>query len=260
MPLQTAHKPKQSLGQNFLVDPNVANNIVGAFDLDVADTVLEIGPGPGALTERLLPRVNRLIAVEIDRNLAAALQDRFGQEPNFELHNMDFLKFDPEGFDYPALRIVGNIPYNITSPILFKVLDIRRRVKDLTMLIQKEVALRAVAAPNTKDYGILAIMSQAFSEVELLLNVPRTVFRPRPKIDSALVRWTFTDKISRNLHDPDLFKTIVKQAFGQRRKMLRNTLKSYYMTNPDLWDFTLRPEQIPVTDWIELANRLHALK
>ncbi len=253
-------KPKQSLGQNFLVDANVANNIVDAFNLSNTDTALEIGPGPGVLTQRILTRIKKLIAVEIDGPLAESLNLRFGDLSSFVLHHCDFLKFDMGLVPESDIRVIGNIPYNITSPIFFKVLEARNKVRDLTMLIQKEVAIRIVSKPNTKEYGIMAVMSQAYADVEILMHVPKTVFRPRPKIDSSLVRWTFHDKFAKDIENPVLFNALVRQAFGQRRKMMRNTLKEYYEQDPELWDFTKRPEQLSVIDWIELSNRIHSMQ
>ncbi len=252
-------KPKQSLGQNFLVDSNVARKIVQCLDLNADDVVLEIGPGMGVLTRMIQPLVKKVIAVEIDGNLAARLKTEFASLENCEIVHEDFLKYDLDGLLEKNIRVVGNIPYNITSPILFKIMDYPGRFRDLTMLVQKEVALRVVSSPNTRDYGILAVQSQAVAQVEILMHVPATVFAPKPKVESSLIRWTFTEEPIKNLINRQVFKTIVRQAFGKRRKMLRNSLKDIFDIAPEIIDFTRRPEQLSITEWIDLANKINEL-
>jgi 16S rRNA (adenine1518-N6/adenine1519-N6)-dimethyltransferase len=253
--------PKQSLGQNFLIDPNVARNIVAAMQLTKEDSVLEIGPGLGVLTVLVQPLAGKFVAVEIDKKLAAMLKANFLQCPNFELIEGDFLQLDFDQWEAESnWRIIGNIPYHITSPILFKVLDARERVQDITLLIQKEVAQRMVAAPSTKEYGILAIISQTFADVKTLLQVQRTVFKPQPKVDSSLVRWSFTDKRSKLIEDNNLFRKAVRQAFGQRRKMLRHSLRrAFSLDGLSAQELTSRPEQLSIAEWIDLSNRLRLL-
>ncbi|HPG40081.1 MAG TPA: 16S rRNA (adenine(1518)-N(6)/adenine(1519)-N(6))-dimethyltransferase RsmA [bacterium] len=252
-------KPKQSLGQNFLVDANIARKIVQSLDLNADDVVLEIGPGMGVLTRLIQPLVKKVIAVEIDGNLAARLKSEFAATNNCDIIHQDFLKYDLAGLAATNLRIVGNIPYNITSPILFNAMEHREKIRDLTMLVQKEVALRVVSKPGAKEYGILAVQSQAVARVEILMHVPATVFAPRPKVESSLIRWTFTDELAVNIQNGQVFKNIVRQAFGKRRKMLRNSLKDIYDSAPDLTDFTRRPEQLTITEWIELANKVNTV-
>lgn len=252
------HKPRKSLGQNFLIDRNILNQIVGNLNLTSDDHVLEIGPGTGFLTELIQPLVQNLIAVEIDNNLVPHLMTRFAGACNFRLVHQDFLKVDlrklaGEG----CLRIVGNIPYHITSPILFKVFANRQAVDDLTLLIQREVAKRVVAAPHCKEYGILSVFSQAYAEVKILMHVPRTVFRPRPKVDSSLVRWSLNEIRSARLKNESVFRDIVRKAFGQRRKMLRKSLRAQYSIDAvSGFDFRRRPEQLTVDEWIDLANSI----
>ncbi|MBN1464961.1 ribosomal RNA small subunit methyltransferase A [candidate division KSB1 bacterium] len=247
-------RAKQSLGQNFLVDENMARKIVDCIDPRPDDIMLEIGPGQGVLTRLLQPRVNRLVTVEIDQRFYDLLETRFQQADNFELVKNDFLKVDLNEFGSDRMRVVGNIPYNITSPILFKIFAQRQLVKDLTLLVQKQVGNRVVAKAGCKEYGILAVFSQAFADVDMLLHVPPTVFQPRPKIDSALIRWIFTNERAKKIKDEAFFRAIVKQAFGMRRKMLRNSLKEYALMTS--YDFTRRPEQLRVDEWIDLANEL----
>lgn len=252
-------KPKQSLGQNFLTDRNVALKIVDSLQLDNDDTVLEIGPGKGVLTKIVQPVVKKLIAVEIDKNLAGQLEEQFDSCPNCRIVQCDFLKYNFADFDEKNIRVIGNIPYNITSPILFKIIENRGIVQDLTMLIQKEVAQRIVSRPNTKDYGILAVFSQVFAEVKILMHVPRTVFSPKPKVESSLVQWVFNERFAHDITDMVLFKKIVRQAFGKRRKMLRNSLREFFELDQNIFDYTKRPEQLDIHEWIYFANKIKAI-
>ena len=248
-------RAKQSLGQNFLVDENMARKIVDCIAPQADDIMLEIGPGMGMLTQYLQPRAKQLFAVEIDQRLYNNLLQQFSDTKNFTLIEADFLKLDiGELAKNYKIRIIGNIPYNITSPILFKSIESRSRIKDLTLLVQKEVGMRIVSKPNSKDYGILAVLSQAVADVDLLLKAPPTVFQPRPSVDSALIRWRFKDVATKHIRDEAFFKSLVKQAFGKRRKMLRNSLKEF--AGKTSFDFTRRPEQLSVEEWIELANEL----
>lgn len=250
-------KPKQSLGQNFLVDQNIAENIIDAIGPQKDDYVIEIGPGYGILTRELLKRTDHLTAIEIDRRLAEKIETEFELGDHFKLIHKDFLKVDLEELAARnKLRVLGNVPYNITSPIMFKVLESRSVVHDLTMLIQTEVANRVVAEPNCKDYGILAVVSQAYADCKKLLNVPRTVFHPKPKIESTLINWTFTDERSKRIKDHEFFRTVVRKAFGQRRKMLRKSLKEILVDKETSFDDTLRPEHLSVEDWITFTNEL----
>ena len=252
-------RAKQSLGQNFLVDDNMAQKIVDAIAPQQDEVLLEIGPGLGMITKLLQQRAKHLFAVEIDQRFYDDLLHKFGDKDNFTLVQNDFLKVDiGEIAGNDKLRIVGNIPYNITSPILFKVIENRSKVTDLTLLLQKEVGQRVVSPHNSKDYGILAILSQSVADVKRLLNVPPTVFQPRPVVDSSLIQWRFTPKRSNQIKDEYFFRTIVKQAFGKRRKMLRNSLSEFI--GKSSFDFTRRPEQLSVDEWIQLADELSPLK
>ncbi len=251
-----SYAPKQSLGQNFLKDQNTTRNIVKALNFTSSDIVLEIGPGYGVLTEHVLPLVKQLYAVEIDKRLYEQLKIKFDSLEKFIIIHDDFLKINLEEIAPDStIRIYGNIPYHITSQIMFKVFERTRKTIDLTMLIQKEVALRTVAKPNTKDYGILAIISQIFADVDIHFHVPNTVFYPKPKVDSSLVTWKFTDKRINKIHDLQIFKTILKTAFGQRRKMLRKSLKDFLIDdNQAHFDLSRRPEQLTTDEWIDFAN------
>ncbi len=260
----SAFRPKKSLGQNFLVDENIARKIIAALAPSETDTVLEIGAGFGVLTKYLAGRVKRLIAVEIDRILSARLAKAFSRYPNVEIVCRDFLDLELRACA-PAedrLRLVGNIPYHITSPVIFKVLAARPRVHDLTMMIQKEVAQRVVARPGTKDYGVLSVFSQVFADVRILFHVPRTVFRPRPEVDASVVRWDFTRAPAFELADEAMLDKVVHAAFQQRRKMLRKSLKRVPEFKAKLaglsFDLEKRPEQLSPFEFVELSNALAA--
>ena len=251
-------KAKKSLGQHFLIDGNTLHSMADALKLGPDDTVLEIGPGTGMLTELIQPRVGRLIAVELDRQLAAILRVKFFNCPNFTLIEGDILDIEHAGVaDGKPLRVVGNIPYYITTPIIFHFFEQRTGLQDMTLLMQKEVAERMVARPGDKTYGILAVFSQTFADAAILMQVPRTVFQPRPKVDSALVRWTFTEARTRQIRDEALFRRLVRTAFNQRRKMLRKSLREAFpLEKLASFDLTRRPEELTVADWIMMGNAL----
>lgn len=256
-------KPKQSLGQNFLIDTNVAEKIVRSLSLTPADHVLEIGPGQGSLTRLIVAKVAKLIAVELDQRLVSLLADQFETAKNFQLIHADFMQLDIESLAGPdnKLRIVGNVPYNISSQIIFKVIENRNVVKDMTLMLQREVAQRIVAKPDTKDYGILSVISQAYTNVDVLFKVSRHVFSPAPNVDSAIVHWSFDSELSRTIKNEIFFRQIVRKAFAQRRKMLRNSLKDL-VKNLQATPVALdrRPEQLAIREWIEFSNVLLNMK
>ncbi|HNR68773.1 MAG TPA: 16S rRNA (adenine(1518)-N(6)/adenine(1519)-N(6))-dimethyltransferase RsmA [bacterium] len=253
----TGLRAKQSLGQNFLIDPNTARKIVECLGLQSVDYAIEIGAGTGTLTETVAQQVAHLHAVEIDQRCVTRLQEHFGNDPRVTVVHADFLHYEwPELPPGQRWRIFGNIPYHITSPILFRVLERRALVQELTLLIQKEVAQRIVAKCSSKAYGILSVISQTFADVDILMRVPHTVFRPQPKIESALVRWQFTDRREKQLLDVEMFRFLVRTAFNQRRKMLRKSLKNV-MLNADFSDQQMqrRPEELSIQEWIDFVNR-----
>lgn len=248
---------KKHLGQNFLIDPNQLSRLVEALDLRAKDRVIEIGPGTGLLSERIQPLVRKLWAIEIDRDLAGQLQRTFSDADNVEIIQADILETDLIALcGTEAARVIGNIPYYITTPIIFHVLDHSGPIQDMTLLIQKEVGQRIVAEPNSKEYGILSVFSQAYARVELLRSVPAAVFRPKPRVDSCLVRWTFDKTAASRIKEDALFRRLVRTAFNQRRKMLRSTLKPFEMQKLSRWDLTRRPEDLAVDEWVQLANDL----
>jgi len=251
-------RPSKRLGQNFLVDENIARKIIRCFAPKPGDVVLEIGPGFGVLTKYLLAADCQVIAVEIDARLAEALEQRFPESTNLSIVRADFRKIELEIYAAPGrpLRIIGNIPYHITSSVLFKVLKSRERVQDLMIMIQREVAERIVARPRTKSYGILSVLCQAYSRPKIEFFVSRNVFSPKPEVDSAVVHLDFQDApLAATIEDETVFWQVVKTAFGKRRKMLRNTLKTLPVDIGSLGvDLQKRPEELSVEMFVFLAN------
>jgi 16S rRNA (adenine1518-N6/adenine1519-N6)-dimethyltransferase len=251
------HKAKKQFGQNFLVDQNIIADILRAIRPEADDNMVEIGPGLGALTRPLLKLLNKLHVVEIDRDIIARLKTDYPQD-KIVIHEGDALKFDFAMLDAP-LRIVGNLPYNISSPLLFHFSDYAARITDMHFMLQNEVVERMVAEPSTPEYGRLSVMLQYRFYMEKLIDVPPQSFRPSPKVDSAVVRMIPipADKIS--VQDEPLFAKVVLAAFGQRRKTLRNTLKGY-LTESDFAqlgiDAQLRAENLGVAEFASITRLL----
>ncbi len=258
----TKFRPKQTLGQNFLLDENICRKITQAIAPGADDTIVEIGPGFGALTGDLLDSGARVIAVEIDRRLTAKLRQEFAGNDNFKLIENDFLKVDLQELQRgkQKLRIVGNIPYHITSPVMFKIFAVCHLVSDLTLMIQKEVAERIVAVPRTKAYGILSVFSQLYSEPKILFQVSRNVFKPRPDVESAVVKWDLTAARKFKITDEQLLRDIIKRSFNQRRKMLRKSLQQLpdFKEKIPALNFGLerRPEELTIDEFVDLSNQL----
>ncbi len=260
-------KMKKSLGQNFLKDEFYISKIIDSFELRPDDTVLEIGPGGGALTARLSGNVKKLYAVEIDQRLIEGLNEKIGED-NVDLFNEDFLKFDfGKNVSEDNVKIVGNLPYHVTSPIIFKVMELAselnktsRKIQSLTIMIQKEVAERIVAKVSTKSYGVLSVFTRFFCEPEILFDIPPEAFFPKPKITSSMIRLNFSSGKGNleKVKDYKLFRTIVKTTFLNRRKMLRNTLKPFVSDLSLLKsvEITRRPETLSVEDFINLSNEI----
>lgn len=218
-----SHRPRKRFGQNFLHDQNVLNRIVEAADLQKSDRILEIGPGPGALTTRLLETGLPILAVEIDRDLAAALQGR--NEANLEVKVGDVLRFDwQEMLSQPPYKLIANLPYNISSQILFKALEHRDSFSRLVLMFQKEVGERLVAEAASRNYGILTVLMQTWFHIEKVVKVPPGAFFPPPKVDSVVLRLEPLPKPRVELSNEEVYRKLVKGAFAQRRKTVRNSL------------------------------------
>ncbi|MEN3039022.1 MAG: 16S rRNA (adenine(1518)-N(6)/adenine(1519)-N(6))-dimethyltransferase RsmA [Candidatus Kryptonium sp.] len=260
-------RPVKNLGQHFLNDKNVAKKIAEMVDPKPEDVIVEIGAGEGFLTEQFVGKVRKVFAVEIDKRAVDFLKVRFGDEEliqngKIEILHQDFLKLDFKLFkDFGKVRLIGNIPYSITSSIIFKSIENREYIKDLVIMVQLEVALRIVSKPGVKDYSILSVMCQAYSKPEILFRVSRNVFYPKPKVSSAVIRLDFEKgDLSEKIMDHDFFKKIVKVAFNKRRKILRNTLRELFsdetLSEVNL-DLSRRPEQLTVEEFIDLSNALY---
>jgi len=223
----TKHRARKRFGQNFLTDPYVVAGIVAAINPQRDDHLVEIGPGLGVLTESLLPCVISMDAIELDRDIIPKLQEHCYGRGQLHIHEADALKFDfadLAGDDRP-LRIVGNLPYNISTPLMFHLLSMHERIQDMHFMLQKEVVDRLAATPGGKDYGRLSVMMQYYCRVESLMKVPPEAFSPPPKVNSAVVRLVPYSKPPVDVADINLLEKLVTQAFSQRRKTLRNTLK-----------------------------------
>lgn len=251
------HRPRKRFGQHFLADPHYAARIVDAVDPRPGDNLVEIGPGLGALTGALIERAGRASAIEIDRDLAAGLRERFPPE-RLALHEADALAFDFAVLG-PRLRVVGNLPYNISSPLLFHLARFEAQLRDIHVMLQREVVARMNARPATRDYGRLTVMLQSRFAVERLFTVPAGAFRPAPKVESAVARLVPLGAARLAIVDEALFARIVAAGFGQRRKTLRNALAALAdeaaLREAGI-DPAARGETLAVADFVRLANRL----
>ena len=259
-------RAKKHLGQHFLKDEDIAKKIANSLTEIGYNTILEIGPGMGMLTKYLLEKKAKITVMEIDRDSVAYLKDDFKNEhlnldtssSNFEIIEGDFLKQDlTTFFNKQQIAIIGNYPYNISSQIIFKAIEFREYVPELSGMFQKEVAKRIAEKEGSKVYGIISVLTQAFFDVEYLFTVPPTVFNPPPKVDSGVIRLVRKKDFSLSV-DEKLFFRVVKTAFNQRRKMLRSSLKSFNLSDTLKEDtiFAMRPEQLSVSEFIKLTHKI----
>jgi len=262
-------RAKKALGQNFLIDPNIQRKIVQALDPGEGDEVLEIGPGPGALTRHLAPLVRRLILVELDNDLAPRLREEYAGNPAVEVIHGDILKVRLEEVSAePArLKVIGNIPYNITTPILFSLLERDPRPARIVLMVQREVAERIIAPPGSKTYGALAVGVQTVAEAERVMNVPRHVFRPAPDVESAVVRIRPLSPAPLSAEEEGALRGLTRAAFGQRRKQFQRILRDAYSLSPEQvaaleartgFDLRGRPEEFSPSEFVALARALHS--
>ncbi len=265
-PSRVSVAPRQSLGQNFLIDDNIATNIVRDLHVTKEDHLVEIGPGHGALTSHLAGAAGRLTAVEIDGRVIDELRSRF-DVPGVEIIHDDFMNLPLKNLisgKGGRVRIVGNIPYHLTSSILFKAFDEHEHVRDVTIMVQREVARRIVAKPSTKEYGILSVLARFYGTPDILFHVSPNCFYPKPKVTSSVLRIAFHDKLPYPV-SATLFREIVKTTFGKRRKTLRNSL-SYLPYDVEALELInasrnpvldRRPEQLSVDEFAELTIFVH---
>lgn len=259
-------RAKKHLGQHFLNDEDTAKNIANSLSGVGYDAVLEIGPGMGVLTKYLLESEAQINVIEIDRDSVAYLNNDFKNEhvnldtsnAKFKIIEGDFLKQDiPTFFNKKQVAVIGNYPYNISSQIIFKAIENREYIPELSGMFQKEVAKRIAEKEGSKVYGIISVLTQAFFDVEYLFTVPPSVFNPPPKVDSGVIRLIRKKDFSL-LVDEKLFFRVVKTAFNQRRKMLRSSLKSFKLSDTLKEDaiFAMRPEQLSVSEFIKLTHKI----
>ena len=263
------HFAKKRFGQNFLIDDSIINNIVDSIQPQADDYMIEIGPGLGALTKPLLKNLNHLNVIELDRDIIPKLVkncvfDNIANKDKLHINEIDVLKFDfsalhsqliaQKGFD-KKLRIIGNLPYNISTPVLFYLLKNRRLIHDMHFMLQKEVVDRIVAVPGTKSYGRLSVMIQAYFQTQSLFDVPPYSFEPAPKVDSSILRLYPIAQYEDKINDFPAFEKLVRQAFSQRRKTLRNTLKGL-RTSEQITQANISPsqraEELSVNDFVNL--------
>ena len=260
------HRARKRFGQNFLRDPGIISRIVRAIAPRPGERLVEIGPGQGALTEPLVEAADgRLEVIELDRDLIPGLRVQFFNFPGFIIHEGDALKFDFRTLrgEGERLRVVGNLPYNISTPLISHLLKAGDAIADMHFMLQKEVVERLAAEPGGPDWGRLSVMAQYRCRVDALFTVPPEAFVPRPKVESAIVRLTPHDSLPYPANDEGLLFHVVRQAFGQRRKTLRNNLKG--RIEADALEAlgiepSRRPQTLTIEEFVRIANHLAALE
>ena len=259
IPQNDAVRAKKHLGQHFLIDEEVARNIAETLTHKGYKNVIEIGPGTGVLTKYLLEKDINLVAMDLDRDSIAYLEKHYPND-NLQILEADFLREDLQDyFGTEQYAVTGNFPYNISTQIVFKTLENKEQVPEFTGMFQKEVAMRICADHGSKTYGIMSVLTQAYYDAEYLFTVPPTVFNPPPKVDSGVLRLTRKASLELPCTEKFLYK-VVKTAFQQRRKTLRNSLKSFDISEKLKEDsiFGQRPEQLSVAQFIALTTKLEA--
>ncbi len=257
------HQPRKRFGQHFLHDQATIERILAAINAQPGQNIIEIGPGKGALTIPLLTRVGEMNVVELDRDLASYLMMRCQEHGILHIHSADALKFDFSQFSMTDLRVVGNLPYNISTPFLFHLLDYTDHIKDMLFMLQREVVDRICAIPCSRNYGRLSIMLQYYYEVDQLFTIGPEVFSPPPRVDSAMIKLKPWSVPQYEQTDRLIFSQIVKAAFAQRRKTLRNALKGIVSATL-LSDLKIAPstraEALPIETFVSLVNLYCAYK
>jgi 16S rRNA (adenine1518-N6/adenine1519-N6)-dimethyltransferase len=264
-------RPKKSLSQNFLINENAAKRIVESLNLKKNETVLEIGPGKGALTKHLIYKSRRVIGVEIDKRLCEFLKKRFSFYKNLEIINKDFLKIDFEKTISPdkKIKVIGNLPYQITSPALALLLENKKRIKSAVLMVQKEVAQRICAQPGNKNWSPLSIGIQLYSDPDILFKLKPSSFKPAPKVESTVIKLVFLKKPKVKIEDEVFFPRLVKAAFSQRRKMILNSVSASLGWRKDLVlkallhvgiDPTKRAEALTIEKLASFSSILSILK
>jgi len=260
--------PQKRLGQHFLVDRNILNKVIRTAQVEKEDTVLEVGPGLGEMTLALARQAKHVIAVEIDRKLVEILKKKLEDYPNVDVIKGDILTINFRKSDFregQKIKVVANLPYQISTPLLFRFIEFKETFSTLTLMLQKEVAERIVASPGRKEYGPLSIFIQMFSDVAIRFFIKPSAFFPPPKVESAVVHMSFREKPVVNLEDEKWFKKVVKGCFGYRRKTLMNALKHSGLTLPKSSESKMekigidpirRPETLTIQEFVCLADAL----
>lgn len=257
----SAHRARKRFGQNFLHDQQVIDRIISEISPTSSEQLLEIGPGQGALTKQLASSGARLDCIELDRDLAKHLAHLYRNHDNVHIHQQDILKFDLNELEISdkRIRIIGNLPYNISTPVLFHLLKYYERIEDMCFMLQLEVVERMSARLGDKNYGRLSLMLQYFCQVEKLFDVPPQAFTPAPKVNSAIVRLRPHEELPITAKDTDCLKVVVRTAFNQRRKTVRNSLKTLISDKAlgelDI-DMTLRPENLSLADYVKISDAI----
>ena len=256
-----AHKPRKRFGQNFLHDKMIIQRIVNSINPRQGDHIVEIGPGEGALTELVLDKIGAIDVVELDRDLIPLLKIRFVLNDGLNIYQADALKFDfcQLQKDNKKIRIIGNLPYNISTPLLFHLFDNSHCIQDMHFMLQKEVVDRIVANPGDSAYGRLSIMLRYFCHAEYVFTVKPGAFRPAPKVDSAIVRLVPHDKPPVNIDNFDAFSKLVNYSFTKRRKTIRNILKGQLeVSQIEALNIepTIRPERLSLEDFAKISNTI----
>jgi len=259
--MATEHRARRRFGQNFLHDQRIIDRIIDAVNPGEEDYLIEIGPGQGALTNRLAGHCKHLDVIEIDRDLAAEFSKQFADDDHFTLHNADVLRFDFSTLprQEQGYHVIGNLPYNISTPLLFHLFACKDLFADMLFMLQLEVVNRMCAKPGSKSYGRLSIMTQYHCEVEKLFLVPASAFQPQPKVESAIIRLRPWKTPPSPADDPQLLESLVRTAFSQRRKTLQNSLKT--LLDKELLaslgiDGTRRAETLSLAEYVTISNEL----
>lgn len=259
-------RANKKLGQNFLINEEIINQIIEKADVNKNDTIIEIGPGLGSLTAKLLENANKVIAIELDSNMSNILKERFCLYDNFELIEKDVLKVDLNEIveKYDSVKVVANLPYYITTPIIMKLLEERLKLKSITVMVQKEVGERFCAVPNSKEYGAITISINYYTKPEIIIDVPKENFEPMPEVDSCVIKLDVRDVPPVELKNEKDFFNLIKAGFSQRRKTINNSLASMGISKEKIKnvleklgiDSKLRAENLTMEQFADISNNM----
>lgn len=259
-------RANKKLGQNFLINEEIINQIIEKADVNKNDTIIEIGPGLGSLTAKLLENANKVIAIELDSNMSNILKERFCLYDNFELIEKDVLKVDLNEIveKYDSVKVVANLPYYITTPIIMKLLEERLKLKSITVMVQKEVGERFCAVPNSKEYGAITISINYYTKPEIIIDVPKENFEPMPEVDSCVIKLDVRNVPPVDLKNEKDFFNLIKAGFSQRRKTINNSLASMGISKEKIKsvleklgiDSKLRAENLTMEQFADISNNM----